>query len=1225
MVQKANSGHPGLPMGAADMAFVLWTRHLTLQPARSALADRDRFVLSAGHGSMLLYSLLHLAGYDLHARGAEAVPPVGLADAGPPGVRHPPGVEVTTGPLGQGFANGVGMAIAAGHARGPLGRGNPVVDHFIYAIVSDGDLMEGVSAEAASLRRPPRSSGNLIYLYDDNQHHHRRQDRPRLHGEDVAKRFEAYGWHVQRGRRPRPRRPSARAIEAAKADPRPSLIRGQHAHRLRRPNKADTPGVHGEPLGEEELKATKEALGWPLEPRFFVPDDVRAFWRRASWPSGRCTTRLARAGRRRGAPATPSSRRCSTRHVARWVPAAHPGPAASRPARTPTPPASSPAGAINRAAPLVPSLVGGYADLAASNTPTSRTPAVLAGEAVTAATSTSASASTPWARSPTAWRSTAASSPSPPPSCTFADYMRPAIRLAALASSSRIYVFTHDSIFLGEDGPTHQPVEHLAALRVIPNLDVVRPADGEEMAVAWAHALTRRDGPTALVLTRQKLAPVQRDGRLRPREGGARRLRGARGAGGARFTVIATGSEVPLAQAALAAAGEQGLHGPARLDAVPGVLRGPGRGLARRGVPPGLPIAAVEAAVRRSSGGSWIGARRPGHRHRPLRRQRAGEGAGRGVRLHAGQGGRAARGLALDPGLTVALTPRLRRAKVRAGWTPLPRPSRLPLTGAALLGAPPGRLRRRRVLARHGTGRPGLGGDRVPPFPGGMIASGTVTLDSFAGADVVVALAGSGGPASLPATATVAAGDRTVTFQVTTAVVTSPTVATISATYAGRTRTASSPWRRPAIPPPPSPSRWAPAPTPVDPAAWSAACTVTVHAASLGFRERLALLAVNADGPDAAAPSIALSGTSPFAAAAGAPLASALQASPGRRRGPASDLAALDAGRDLAAARRQEAMAPLRDRGPGRLRRAARPPGAGRRRRCRVAAYGGADVSFCVAKLTGTVRAPELPAATFRTSRAHALYYVTDDVWPSFPAVLGARAADFFTTLDDYFEGTSVGTRTSAGTKHIYPDAAGLLRPGERRRRNWPRHLPASPISGAPAAASPRGSSSATSTRTTCPRRTRPAPAAGSNGADMLYLLDPATFDAQGLPRTPRIADEEIPGHHGPRAPARRHLQRPLAGRASARPATVSRPRRRPVAQRGARPWSRRTWPASASHDGHRAELASAGTSRYYPGWSASRPGRPASPTTPTACTAGSTPSCAGSSTRPARPAPRRR
>jgi transketolase len=564
-VQQANSGHPGMPMGAADMAFVLWTRHLRFDPAEPRWIGRDRFVLSAGHGSMLLYSLLHLAGYDLSIEDLKRFRQLHSKTPGHPEFGQlegfSPGVEVTSGPLGQGFANGVGMALAQAMLSARLGQGNPVEDHFVYAIVSDGDLMEGVAAEAASFAGHNRL-GRLVYLYDDNEVTIDGRTSIAFTGEDVTKRFEGYGWHVQ----------SVdghdldgidRAIAAARADARPSLVRVRTTIGYGAPKKQGTSGVHGAPLGEEELRAAKENLGWPLEPRFLVPDDVRAFWRAT------VAEKQADAARRRDAERAwraenPAEAAILDAHRERRVPQDLRARLLDGMDQADSTRKLSNA-VIQKAAALVPALVGGSADLAESNLTDIKGGGAVAPRAYDARNVHFGIREHAMGAIANGMAYEQLFVPFVATFLQFADYMRPPIRLAALSKLQTIFVYTHDSIFLGEDGPTHQPIEHLTALRAIPELHVVRPADGLETACAWAHALERRDGPTALVLTRQKLAKVRRDG-FDP----AAVARGGyvvQEAPGASLTVIATGSEVPTAQAAIELLAQRGL--PARLVSVP--------------------------------------------------------------------------------------------------------------------------------------------------------------------------------------------------------------------------------------------------------------------------------------------------------------------------------------------------------------------------------------------------------------------------------------------------------------------------------------------------------------------------------------------------------------------------------------------------------------------------------------------------------------------------------
>jgi transketolase len=508
-VQQANSGHPGLPMGVAAIAYTLWTRHLRHNPRNPGWANRDRFILSGGHGSMLLYSLLHLTGYDLPLDELKNFRQWGSLTPGHPEYGLTPGVETTTGPLGQGLANGVGMAIAEAHLAATFNRPDyNIIDHYTYAIVTDGDLMEGVASEAASLAGHLRL-GKLIYLYDDN--------RISIDGstdlaftEDRAARFVAYGWHVMHVDDGNDFEAIDVAISAAKTDPRPSLIvcRTQIGYGL--PTKQGTAAAHGEPPGDDELNGAKEKLGWPLSPRFFVPDDVLEFFRNAidtgaqleaAWAS------LFKAYRfEHPKLAAELRRRLAGELPADWCDSIPNFPADAKGMATRVASGKT----INAVAARIPEFLGGSADLAPSNktwidgvppfqadTPTGRNfhfgvrehgmGAILNGMAVHGGL-------VPYGGT----------------FLVFSDYMRPAIRMAALSHIPTIFVFTHDSIGLGEDGPTHQPVEHVAALRAIPNLVTLRPADANETAAAWQVALERRNGPTALVLSRQNMATLDR-------------------------------------------------------------------------------------------------------------------------------------------------------------------------------------------------------------------------------------------------------------------------------------------------------------------------------------------------------------------------------------------------------------------------------------------------------------------------------------------------------------------------------------------------------------------------------------------------------------------------------------------------------------------------------------------------------------------------------------------
>jgi transketolase len=591
-VQQANSGHPGMPMGAADMAFVLWTRHLRFDPTEPRWIGRDRFVLSAGHGSMLLYGLLHLAGFDCSLDDLRKFRQFGSRTPGHPEFGHLPGVEVTSGPLGQGFANGVGMALGHAMLDGKLGPGSPIADPYVYAIVSDGDLMEGVAAEAASFAGHNRL-GRLVYLYDDNEITIDGKTSIAFTGEDVTRRFEGYGWHVQ-AVDGRDHEGIHRAIEAAKAETRrPSLIRVRTVIGYGSPGRAGKSAAHGAPLGEDELRATKKQLGWPEEPRFLVPDDVRAFWREVQAEKA-AQVKAARDREAAWRAAHPDAAALLDVHAERWVPERIlERMLDDKPAADATRKLSH--GVLQRIAPLVPSLVGGSADLAESNLTDMKgagsfSPDTPAGRNVHYGIREHGMGAI---QNGLAYDGLFV--PFTGTFLQFADYMRPAVRLAALSRLQAIYVWTHDSILLGEDGPTHQPVEHLSALRAIPNLHVFRPCDPAEVAAGWAHALGRREGPTALALTRQKLAPVRRAAGVGPEQA----LRGGyvvEAPAGARFTVVATGSEVPLAQAALDLLAKKGIAG--RLVSMPCLEAFDAQPAAWRDevLPRDLPVAVVEAA-----------------------------------------------------------------------------------------------------------------------------------------------------------------------------------------------------------------------------------------------------------------------------------------------------------------------------------------------------------------------------------------------------------------------------------------------------------------------------------------------------------------------------------------------------------------------------------------------------------------------------------------------------
>lgn len=508
-VQKANSGHPGLPMGAAAMAFTLWSRHLRHNPRNPKWINRDRFVLSGGHGSALLYSLLHLSGYDLSMQELQAFRQWGSKTPGHPESGHTAGVETTTGPLGAGFANGVGMAIAEAHLAAVFNSPEfPVVDHYTYAIVTDGDLMEGVASEAASLAGHLKL-GKLIYLYDDN-HISIEGDTNVAFTEDRMARFAAYGWHTQTVADGNDIEAIDAAIRAAKADPRPSIIAVRTIIGFGMPTRAGTPKAHGEPPGTEELAAAKAALGWPAEPSFYVPAEVSEWYSKAleglesqnfGW------TRLFDEYKKTNpAKAAELERRFAGGLPAGWDDNLPLYPADPKGVQT----RAASGKALNHFAALLPEIWGGSADLAPSNNTN------MAGLGDFQAENYGGrnghfgvrehamGAIVNGIQNHGGLRSFGATF------LVFADYMRPAIRISALSKLPSIWVFTHDSIGVGEDGPTHQPVEHLASLRSIPNLVTIRPCDGNESIYAWKVALARTNAPTAMVFTRQNLATLDR-------------------------------------------------------------------------------------------------------------------------------------------------------------------------------------------------------------------------------------------------------------------------------------------------------------------------------------------------------------------------------------------------------------------------------------------------------------------------------------------------------------------------------------------------------------------------------------------------------------------------------------------------------------------------------------------------------------------------------------------
>ena len=508
-VQQADSGHPGTPMALAPLAYVLWQRHLRYNPANPDWLDRDRFVLSAGHACMLLYSVLYLTGYDLTLDDIKQFRQWGSRTPGHSEHGVTPGVEATTGPLGQGVGNAVGMAIAEAQLAALFNRpGHSVIDHHTYFLASDGDLMEGVSHEACSLAGHLKL-GKLIGFYDDN-HITIDGSTDLAFSDNTTRRFESYGWQVQRI----PDGNDLDAIDAAidqakRLTERPSLIIVRTHIGWGSPHKQDSAEAHGAPLGADEVKATKQNLGWPsLEP-FYVPEEALEHWRRArdrgarleaDWRKRWDKYRAANADL-----ATELERRLAGRLPAGWD--------ASLPVFGATDAQATRAAsgkAINAIAPKLPELIGGSADLTGSNNTEIKGGGVFSG---TERAGRNVHFGVREHGMGAALNGIALHGGFIPFGGTFlifSDYMRPSIRLAALTHLNPIYVFTHDSIGLGEDGPTHQPIEQLAALRAIPNMTVIRPSDPTEVVEAWRAAITHRDGPVALILTRQKVAVVDR-------------------------------------------------------------------------------------------------------------------------------------------------------------------------------------------------------------------------------------------------------------------------------------------------------------------------------------------------------------------------------------------------------------------------------------------------------------------------------------------------------------------------------------------------------------------------------------------------------------------------------------------------------------------------------------------------------------------------------------------
>jgi len=587
-VEKANSGHPGTPMALAQIAFELWTRQLRYDPKAPDWADRDRFVLSCGHASMLLYSMLHLSGYALTLDDLKQFRQWGSKTPGHPELHMTPGVETTTGPLGQGISNAVGMALALKMRAARIGKEN--VGARVFGICSDGDLMEGISSEASSLAGH-LGLDNLIFFYDDNK--------ITIDGstslafdEDVKKRYEAYGWATWVIDGHDPAAIQKALDEAVALEGKPKMIVSRTHIGIGAPHKQDTSKAHGEPLGAAELKATKEKAGWPLEPTFLVPPEVYGLFEERAKDG-----RAAREAWEKKMAALPAETKATWDALAsRAVPANLLEELIAAAPKKEVATRVSGGVVEQRAAALVPSLVGGSADLNPSTkTFIEGSPAVSRGEfagrnihfgvrehAMGAIVNGMAM--------------TEGSIPFGSTFLVFSDYMRPPIRLAAISHVQSLFVFTHDSVYLGEDGPTHQPIEHYWALRLIPNVDFVRPADSLECAAAWTHALNRRNGPTVLALTRQNLPLLDHPAGWDPKT----MLKGGYVLADAEkptVVLVATGSEVSLAVDAkklLDAAGQR-----TRVVSMPCVeaFSREDAGYRDSVLPPGVPRVSIEIGV----------------------------------------------------------------------------------------------------------------------------------------------------------------------------------------------------------------------------------------------------------------------------------------------------------------------------------------------------------------------------------------------------------------------------------------------------------------------------------------------------------------------------------------------------------------------------------------------------------------------------------------------------
>lgn len=561
-VQQANSGHPGMPMGMADVAVVLWHKFLKHNPADPQWLNRDRFVLSAGHGSMLIYSLLHLSGYDLPLEEIKNFRQWGSMTPGHPESYETPGVETTTGPLGQGISNAVGMAVAerwlAAHYNRP---GYDIVDHYTYVIASDGDLMEGISHEVCSLAGH-LGLGKLIVLYDNN-HISIDGSTSLTYSDDVPARFRAYGWQAQSidGHNPQA---IEEALETARAETeRPSIIVCRTHIGYGSPHKQDTASAHGEPLGEEEIRLTKENLNWPVDARFYIPEEAYAYLKPSQAAQWQQEWEALFAGYREAHPELAARLKTA---LAGELPAGWDNEMPAFKAGDSMATRAASGKVLDVIAPRIPWLLGGSADLTGSNKTQAQGMSPLTRDDFSGRYIHYGVREHGMGGILTGMTLHGGVRPYGGTFLVFSDYMRPTIRLAAMMKLPVIYVFTHDSIGLGEDGPTHQPVEQLASLRAIPHLVVFRPAEATETAVGWQVALQRKDGPTALVLTRQKLPALDKD-KYTAAENAARGAYVLSDVDDPQVILIGTGSEVHIALEAQQLLADKGVR--ARVVSMP--------------------------------------------------------------------------------------------------------------------------------------------------------------------------------------------------------------------------------------------------------------------------------------------------------------------------------------------------------------------------------------------------------------------------------------------------------------------------------------------------------------------------------------------------------------------------------------------------------------------------------------------------------------------------------